>query len=780
MKNRLFQYCLLTLLAFSCVKEQQEIIPTTADESVFYAMIETAGDPETRVYVDDKLRVLWNSNDRVSIFNKYTYNQEYRFSGEDGDNAGSFYKVQNDEFVTGNPLGFVFSVYPYQESTKIDNDGQITVILPATQSYRENSFGQEANTMISVTEDNQLLFKNLCGYLSVKLYGDNVTVGSISLKGNNNEPLSGKAFVTASVGNAPSMSFDASATSEITLSFDSPITLGATTETATSFWLVVPPTTFSKGITLTVKDKQNGVFEKSTTKSLAISRNMLSKMSPLEVSIAEPEPDGVVDLGLSVKWATCNLGASSPEEYGDYYAWGETEPYYSSQDPLIWKPGKENGYEWSSYKWCAGSEETLTKYCFNSSFGIVDNKTTLELEDDAAWASMGGMWRIPTQIEFQELCENCISEWTTENGINGRRFTSKKEGYTDRSVFFPAAGFYTLLDSRVPGGVYWSSSLKMNYLSSSYGNSFYCSAKNDPYNSGSSRSEGLTIRPVLIIPVTDIQLSESSLSLHMGGTHTLTATLVPDDASRKPVWASSNEAVALVDEQGTVRTLAEGVAIITAKANDGSGVSASCTVTVSPISIPEAVDLGLSVKWASFNLGASSPEEYGQYYAWGETVPKDKYTWETYKWCEGNYKRLLKYCSDSSYGSNGYCDFKTVLDLNDDAAHVALEGNWRIPTSEEWMELLHNCTRTWTTENNVNGQRYTSNINGNSIFLPAAGERHDSLSGAGGSGMYWSSWLQTSITYSAIFLGFHSGGLYHLTYYDRYYGFSIRPVCPKD
>ena len=108
-----------------------------------------------------------------------------------------------------------------------------------------------------------------------------------------------------------------------------------------------------------------------------------------------------VDLGLSVKWAWFNLGASLPEEYGDYYAWGETEPYYSSLDPLTWKDGKEAGYYWLSYKWCMGSGDTMTKYCTESTYtygynGFTDGKTVLNLEDDAAHVNLGGKWRMPT------------------------------------------------------------------------------------------------------------------------------------------------------------------------------------------------------------------------------------------------------------------------------------------------------------------------------------------------------------------------------------------------
>lgn len=490
MKNRVFHYFLLTLLAISCVKEQQEIIQTTSDDPVFYATIEKTGDPETRVYVDDKLRVLWNSNDRVSIFNKYTYNQEYRFSGEDGDNAGSFYKVPNDEFVTGNPLDLVYAVYPYQESTKISNDGQITVILPSTQSYRENSFGQEANTMISATEDNQLLFKNLCGYLSIKLYGDNVTVASISLKGNNNEPLSGKAYVTTSVGNAPSMSFDASATNEITLSFDSPITLGTTVETATTIWLVLPPTIFSKGFTITVSDNNKGSFEKATSKEFVIKRNTLSKMSALEVV---PNASYIDETGVNygpgitidgITWAPVNCGyepetaTSKGYPFGKLYQWGRINgqgygyPYDSSSDSYAddSTPTIENGWRFEN-----GSEDANTFYKPNGGYFDWD---WIDDGDAKYWRQANGNktehdpcplgWRVPTWQELKTLYQGNHSEWTEYKGQNGMWFSgSLPYNESAKRIFLPASGErypYSQAQNRGTDGYYWSSNV-VDYFS---------------------------------------------------------------------------------------------------------------------------------------------------------------------------------------------------------------------------------------------------------------------------------------------------------------------------
>ena len=188
----------------------------------------------------------------------------------------------------------------------------------------------------------------------------------------------------------------------------------------------------------------------------------------------------------------------------------------------------------------------------------------------------------------------------------------------------------------------------------------------------------------------------------------------------------------------------------------------------------EYVDLGLSVKWATCNVGASKPEEYGDYFAWGETTPKSTYDWSTYKYCNGSFDSLTKYNNKSSYGT---VDNKTTLELSDDAARANWGGSWRMPTKAEQDELREKCTWTWTTQNGVSGYKVTSKINGNSIFLPAAGCRLDSsLYGAGSYGYYWSSSLNASRSSGAYGLYFSSGGV-GWNSYNRNYGQPVRPVC---
>lgn len=297
------------------------------------------------------------------------------------------------------------------------------------------------------------------------------------------------------------------------------------------------------------------------------------------------------------------------------------------------------------------------------------------------------------------------------------------------------------------------------------------------------------------VEVTEVILSSWELELDPGQSEQLEVIVHPDDATDKTVtWSSSDTSVATVAE-GTVTAVAPGEAVITASAGN---VKDECKVTVIDPAALRAVDLGVNVKWANMNLGAAAPEEYGDYYAWGEIEPyyssqdpltwKDGkaagYAWESYRWCnDGDYKKLTKYCpayKTDYWDGDGSPDDKTVLDPEDDAAHVQLGGKWRMPTDADWTKLRNNCTWKWTSDYNgtgVAGMVISSSSTGKSIFLPAAGYRwstKEDVYKAGSQGLYWST-IDPDYPNSAYYRYFSSGTDYRRSE-QRYEGLSVRPV----
>lgn len=211
--------------------------------------------------------------------------------------------------------------------------------------------------------------------------------------------------------------------------------------------------------------------------------------------------------------------------------------------------------------------------------------------------------------------------------------------------------------------------------------------------------------------------------------------------------------------------------------NIGGGNSNATTGTLNG---HDWVDLGLpsGTRWATCNVGANTPEAYGDYFAWGETSTKSTYSWATYSLCNGSQNTLTKYCNNSSYGNNGFTDALTTLEASDDAATANWGSAWRMPTKEEFEELNSICTVTRTTQNGIYGRLFIG-PNGNSIFLPAAGYRADSeLGGAGSSGYFWSRSLYSGDPSYAWDLYFNPS--YCLMSHNdgsRYFGLSVRPVC---
>jgi len=284
MKRILYLVAVALVLSGCSDFVEQDTLPkdsVNAAKTIYASIDESITD--SRTYIEMENQICWSANDEISYFPGKAFNLQYRFTGNTGDKRGSFERETIDSGV-GESLACNYAVYPYVKATTISNAGVISFELPATQHYAENSFGLGANTMVAVTQntnDESLSFKNVCGYLKLKLYGDNVTVKAISFKGNDNEKIAGAATIMAVYGIDPSVVMSNTATSTITLDCGEGIKLSNDIAKPTVFWFVIPETTFEKGFTVEVTDVDNNIFEQSTSKFTAIKRN---KIQPMQVT----------------------------------------------------------------------------------------------------------------------------------------------------------------------------------------------------------------------------------------------------------------------------------------------------------------------------------------------------------------------------------------------------------------------------------------------------------------------------------------------------------------
>ncbi|MBR5972048.1 MAG: InlB B-repeat-containing protein [Paludibacteraceae bacterium] len=469
-----------------------------------------------------------------------------------------------------------------------------------------------------------------------------------------------------------------------------------------------------------------------------------------------------VDLGLEsgLLWATYNVGATKPVESGDYFAWGETLP--------------KSDYSSKTYMWCDSIDGSLIKYCYRSSSGIVDDKTVLDIEDDAATASWKGEWRMPTSAELQELISGCVWTWTddfNETGVAGMIGTSNVNGNT---IFFPAVGYYNGTKRYFESSMsVWSSSIFSNtdygasYLYGDDQGAMQCVSSSRTIN----RYYGRTVRAVADIDIivkykVNFYAADSSLikscNVWKGGT--TTTPKAPIISGYDFIgWSDSS----FINVQKDIDVYAQYKPSLIE-----NGVSVS-----GKIGDYSYVDLGLAsgLKWATYNVGATKPEGYGNYFAWGETTTKDDYSWETYRLCEGTDQSIKKYFS---------LDKKTVLELEDDAAYYCWGENWCIPTLAEMKELLNGCN--WKATDDFNGTGIagfigTSKFNGKVIFLPSAGMRSDNGNPyVGELCTYWSSTLHEEYDqYSKCFSGLTELNYEEVGHEERSAGLSIRAVAPK-
>ena len=452
------------VMLVSCNKEKD-------NKAVFHATIESR--TQGRTYLDPvngQGQVKWMAGDQIRIYNGAGESAVFTLSEGANTTDGTF--TYAGEFDMEPPF---MAVYPH--TATMDEDGVVVFEVPAVQNLTEpGTFANGANPMLAYGTDDNLYFKNLCGGLGIRLYGD-AHVSSITVMGIEGEKLNGQFEVYGEDEELETYPYDDEGNNLVTLTCDVTLTAAAITD----FYAVLPVGVLHEGVIVEIYDGETMVGQIPFPESHAaqVVRNTIKSFQPVEVLTHE-----YVDLGLpsGTLWATCNVGATNPEDYGDYFAWGETQP--------------KDYYDWSNYQYCNGSYNTLTKYCTKASYGYnsyVDNLTILLPEDDAATANWGSGWRMPTKEEWQELYNNTTVTWTTQNGVNGRLFTASN----GNSLFLPAAGFrnFSSLNGAGSDGYYWSSSL----YTDGPDDAWYFNFDSDNYDMGDGgRRYGRSVRAVRV------------------------------------------------------------------------------------------------------------------------------------------------------------------------------------------------------------------------------------------------------------------------------------------
>ena len=729
------------VFAGSCQRIEEGLVQEGSDviEGEILTVEASFGDfPDTKTAVQsDGKSIFWTPGDAINLFfgnissAKFTTSSSMTepsatasFTGTLGAATGS----SGDGFVAPTFWG----VYPYDAANTCDGTS-VALWIKSEQTAGPGTFGNGMSPSVANAPGLGLSFKNVGSWFKFSVSQEGIT--SATFEGNNGEILAGRVTVTMDSDGNPLITRILAGATRITVTPEG----GGSFVPNQYYYITLIPQTISgaTGYTLTLyKGAQVGkLVVADPTKTYTFARSNSRSKTNADAGITWE--NDYVEMAAGFNWAKVNIGAMSPEEYGEYFAWGETSP---------------------------------------RNFYISGNYDYLIPFSDAATANRGDGWRTPTSAEWEALLDenNYTWEWTTENGVNGYRVTSKVAGYAGNSIFLPTTGYST-------NGNVWNTGTSGNYWSSSLNATDARKVKKvyiaswDHSIIESERFFGYSIRAVYDpsyvpvspeVPVTGVSFDMNQYAVTDRDPSTLTATISPANATIQDLtWVSSDPSVALISPTGVVTGLKVGTTTITVRTVDG-GYETSCNVTVIPN--VSYLDMGNGTKWAGWNVGASSPEEWGNFYAWAETQTKTSYTWSTYNYGSSSSNVTIYTATDG----------KTVLEAEDDAATANLGVNWRTPTDAEWTWLLENCTWTYAEMNGNKGYIVKSNVSGYSnsiIFLPGAGI-HLNSHGNTDRCFYWSSNVSTDTYSKAKYAVIYEGGGRSIKEQYRCYGASVRPI----
>lgn len=722
----------------ACQRQELETSAPVAIREVEF-VAELAGG-QTRTHFDADFKLFWSTQESINVF-----------YGPSTDSPGSLFVSQNTEpsssatfrgtiesFTGINEDGESYSywgVYPYSVNNR-STDSAVQVELPTVQTGLVGNIDDNTALMVAKSYGLTLRFHNVGTLFRLTFSSDDIK--AVTFRGNNGEIVSGKVNVTMNADGEPEwerIAGEGKTYIQLKAPNDGTFAPGAANE----YYIVTLPQTFSNGVTVTYQKADGSFGSYKVTSSVTCDREGTKNLKLRDAGVTF---SSYVDMGNGLKIATVNIGGDSPEDAGERFAWGETTTKLE--------------YTWDNYFW--GTQSALSKYT------TADGKAVLDPEDDPTTVICGEDWRTPTREEWQSLLDMCDVTFERSNRIT----------LTNRTEQTKTITLYARRGTANGQNYYWTSSSYSNNETSAGVLSINNVAENSSISvSNRSRYLGYYIRPIYArVFVQSVSLSQNTLELYEGQSATLTAIINPENATKKNViWESDNPNVATVDENGTVTAIAEGETTIFVSTVDGN-CSSECLVTVNPLK----VWMGNGY-WAICNLGAESPEELGDMYAWGETETKDSDSWSTYKWMMNSQsagKYITKYqFPDGNTSAIWYDDGVfigdgwSVLRSADDVAKQKLGGFWHIPSRTQWLWLMDNCD--WDYDDEKLGYWVTSRASGavgNKIFLPA----HNTKS-------YWSNVVDGyDATLSSVMFIRTTGLGPQIAYQRRSFRNFIRPV----
>ena len=483
----------LALGLTSCQNELAELTPSGGERITLSVTQDDAAG--TRTYLNDDKKVVWSTGDALSLFDTKDVNQVFELTKGAGNTTGEFGGT-----VSVDSRKEYCAVYPYDADYTFTSGTVTGVTLPAEQTAVANGFDKSAAIMTGYTTDaKNLAFKQLCAFVQITTES---ATKKIVFKANGTESLAGTLSVAIDEEGIGTATVTSGGTGTVTL-----VPAGNEESIAAGTYLIaVLPGTLEEGFTMECVGTDGSALTRSYNGSTSVlNRKAVINMGTASVAqgwTGTMNGHGYVDLGIRMNgkkllFATCNVGASSPEEYGDYFAWGATEPYYTgytmsgtSVTAPVWKDGKSYGY----------AQINAPFYSSGTSYDAIYTKYTegdvLAAEDDAASVQWGADWRMPTTEEMQALYDNTTNVWTgnyNNTGIAGRIFTGKGN-YANSSLFLPAAGSFdgTSYGNGGSYGFYWSSTLG----SSTSGRFLYFGSGNVNPQYSNNRYYGFCVRAV--------------------------------------------------------------------------------------------------------------------------------------------------------------------------------------------------------------------------------------------------------------------------------------------